>query len=451
MTQDARQRMTQASPQLLRSYRKHYPTAVRGEGVYLWDSEGKRYLDFSSSAVVSFVGHGVPKIAEAIGAQAKQLEFAHSSQFIAEVAEQFARELLDFLGPAYRDASVFFTSGGSEAVETAMKLARQYQVETGNASRTQIFSRKQSYHGATIGAMAVSGNLRRREIYRPLLREFVHVGTPYCYRCPYDSQDCAEKYAAELEQALAANREQVAAFIFEPLSGATLGAAVPPNGYLERIHRICANNGVLAIADEVMTGMGRTGRPIACNHWGVTPDIVVLGKGLAAGYCPLGAVVARRNIVDAIVGGSGALVHGFTYNAHAVSAAAGRAVLKLICERRLVEAADDSGSGPARHLKGALQRLLELSCVGDVRGMGLMWGVEFVKDRPTKAPFPADDHFAAHVARNCMERGVLVYPMQGCVDGDRGDHIMIAPPATITTQEIDEALALIHDAIARSL
>ncbi len=449
MTEDAQPRVTQSSPLLLRSYRKHYPRAVRGEGVYLWDSEGNRYLDFSSSAVVSFIGHGAPEVAHAIGAQAKQLEFVHSSQFVAEVAEQFARELLDFLGPAYRDASVFFTSGGSEAVETAMKLARQYQVETGNSSRTQIFSRKQSYHGATIGAMAVSGNLKRREIYRPMLREFVHVGTPYCYRCPYGCQDCAEKYAAELEQALAAHREQVAAFIFEPLSGATLGAAVPPDGYLERIHRICADHGVLTIADEVMTGMGRTGRPLACNHWGVTPDIVVLGKGLAAGYSPLGAVVARRNIVDAIVAGSGVLVHGFTYNAHPVSVAAGRAVLKLICERRLVEAADDSGNGAGRHLKGAIQRLLELPRVGDVRGMGLMWGVELVADRSTKTPFPAGDNFAARVAQSCMAAGVLVYPTQGCVDGARGDHIMIAPPATITVEEIDEAIAIIHKAISQ--
>ena len=450
MTKDARQPAAPESSLLLRSYRKHYPTAVRGEGVYLWDSEGNRYLDFSSSSVVSFIGHGVPEIADAIAAQAKQLEFVHSSQFISEVAEQFAGELLDFLGPAYSDAAVYFTSGGSEAVETAIKLARQYQLEIGNVSRTQIFSRKHSYHGATLGAMAVSGNLKRREIYRPMLREFVHVSTPYCYRCAYDCQDCAEKYAAELERALAAHQEQVAAFIFEPLSGATLGAAVPPNGYLERIHRICADNGVLTIADEVMTGMGRTGRPLACDHWGLTPDIVVLGKGLAAGYCPLGAVVARRKIVDAIVAGSGALVHGFTYNAHSVSAAAGKAVLQLIRKRHLVQAADDSHNGPAHHLKDALHRLRDLPCVGDVRGLGLMWGVEFIADRSTKAPFPAGDNFAAQVARNCMAGGVLVYPMQGCVDGDRGDHIMIAPPATITPQEIDDAVTVIHEAIARS-
>jgi adenosylmethionine-8-amino-7-oxononanoate aminotransferase len=200
-----------------------------------------------------------------------------------------------------------------------------------------------------------------------------------------------------------------------------------------------------------MTGMGRTGRPLACNHWGVAPDIIVLGKGLAAGYCPLGAVVARRNVIDAVRAGSGALVHGFTYNAHSVSTAAGSTVLKLIRKRRLVEAADDSGSGPARHLKSALQRLFELPCVGDIRGKGVMWGVEFVADRPTKTPFSAADNFGARVAENCMARGVLVYPTQGCVDGYQGDHIMIAPPAIITTQEIDDAVTLIQDSIAVSI
>lgn len=435
------------SPLLLRSYRKHYPTAVRGEGVYLWDSGGKRYLDFSASAVVNFIGHGVRDVADAIALQAKQLEFVHSSQFVTEAAERFASELLEFLGPAYREAAVFFTSGGSEAVETALKLARQYHVEMGNNSRSRIFSRKQSYHGATFGAMAVSGNAKRREIYRPMLEEFVHVGTPYCYRCPYLCSDCAQKYAEELEQALAAHPEQVAAFIYEPLSGATLGAAVPPEGYLRCIHEICTRHGVLTITDEVMTGMGRTGRSLACDHWGVTPDIVVLGKGLASGYAPLGAVVARKKIVEAIRNGSGVLVHGFTYNAHSISVAAGRAVLNIIRERQLVRAADVAGSGPARHLKNALARLLALQCVGDVRGMGLMWGVEFVTDRATKEPFHVDQDFAGRVMQACIDRGVLLYPMQGCVDGYRGDHVMIAPPATITTEEIDNAVEQVMEAV----
>lgn len=281
-----------------------------------------------------------------------------------------------------------------------------------------------------------------------MLREFVHVGIPYCYRCEYDCDKCAVKYAAELDEALTANRDEVAAFILEPLSGATLGAAVPPDGYLQRAHEICARQGVLTIADEVMTGMGRTGRPLACEHWAVTPDIVVLGKGLTSGYAPLGAVVARRHVVDAIANGSGALVHGFTYNAHAVSAAAGRAVLAYMRQKELVAAADDAGSGPAAHLKDALRQLLELPHVGDVRGMGLMWGVEFVRDRATKEPFPADQNFAGRVAEACMKRGVLVYASQGCVDGYRGDHVMIGPPAVISREQIDEALQQIMRAVA---
>jgi adenosylmethionine-8-amino-7-oxononanoate aminotransferase len=386
-----------------------------------------------------------------MAAQAKQLDFVHSTQFITDTAEGFARELLEFLGPRYRDAAVFFTSGGSEAVETALKLARQYQVETGNNSRSQVFSRKQSYHGATIGAMAVSGNAQRREIYRPMLKEFVQVGTPYCYRCPYRCSDCAEKHAAELEEALVAHQNQVAAFIYEPISGATLGAAVPPPGYLQRIHEICFQHRVLTIADEVMTGMGRTGQPLACDHCDLTPDIVVLGKGLASGYAPLGAVVAEKKIVDAIANGSSALVHGFTYNGHPISVAAGRAVLKIIRERQFVAAAHDNGSGPARHLKSAIRRLLELQYVGDVRGIGLMWGVEFVRDRSTKEPFPGERHFAQRVAQACTARGVLVYPVQGCVDGHCGDHIMIAPPAVITAAQIDDAIERVGDALRDSL
>lgn len=442
------QRREAESSLLLRSYRKRYPTAVRGEGIYLWDSEGRRYTDFASSAVVSFIGHGVPEVASTMAQQATRLEFVHSSQFIAEPAERFARELLEFLGSAYRDASVFFTSGGSEAVETALKLARQYQVELGHVSRTQVFSRRQSYHGATLGAMAVSGNLKRREIYLPMLREFVHVGIPYCYRCAYGCDNCAAKYAAELDDALTAHPDQTAAFIFEPLSGATLGAAVPPPTYLQQVRDICARHGVLTMADEVMTGVGRTGRPLACDHWGVTPDIVVLGKGLASGYAPLGAVVARRHVVDAIANGSGTLVHGFTYNAHPVSVAAGSAVLSLIRDQHLVEAADDSASGPAAHLKSELQKLREVPCVGDVRGMGLLWGVEFVLDRSTKEPFPAGANFAGRIAEACTKRGLLVYPMQGCVDGYRGDHVMIAPPAIITPGQIDEALDQLKQAIS---
>ena len=433
-----------------RSFRKHYPTAVRGEGVFIWDQQGKKYVDFASSAVVNFIGHGVRAVHEAMAAQAHSLEFVHSSQFVSEAAEGFAAELLDFLGAAYRDAAVFFTSGGSEAVESALKLARQYQVETGSTARHEIISRRQSYHGATLGAMAVSGNVKRKAIYGPMLKEFAQVGIPYCYRCKYGCNECARRYAEELDQVLSERAGNVAAFIYEPVSGATLGAAAPPGGYLRQAHEACAGRGVLTIADEVMTGMGRTGRALATQHAGVTPDIVVLAKGLSSGYAPLGAVVAGRKVVDAIANGSGVLVHGFTYSGHPTSAAAGRAVLKVIREERLVEAADDQGSGPATHLKHSLTRLRELECVGDVRGIGLMWALEFVKDRATKEPFPSALDFAGKVAQACMERGVVVYPMQGCVDGYQGDHVMIAPPAVISDAEIDFAIEQVTKAITQA-
>jgi adenosylmethionine-8-amino-7-oxononanoate aminotransferase len=498
------------TPVLRRSFRKAYPSAVRGEGVYVWDAEGKRYLDFSGSAAVNFIGHGVREIGEAMAEQARQLEFVHTSQFTTPVAEEFAQELLDFAGEhfsreRFAGGAVYFTSGGSESVETALKLARQYQVEIGETKRYQILSRNQSYHGSTLGALAVSGNKKRREIYLPMVREFEHVGIPYCYRCAFDCTDscynCGQQYAAELERAIEAANGSVAGFIFEPMSGATLGAVVPPPGYLAAVADICRRHGVLLIADEVMTGMGRTGRNFAAEHWQVAPDILITAKGLSSGYAPLGAVIASRKVVDAIAGGtaggqecplhtgSGAFLHGFTYNAHPISVAAGRAVLRRIREQDLVHAASsEAGRAPSGAkaassqapdsttkvvpfhentfhentgrtnsaanetvglaLKTALESLRDLDAVGDVRGLGLLWGVEFVANKKSKAPFPAADNFAGRVGAACARRGLLVYPMQGCVDGTAGDHLLIAPPAVITREEIAWAVQQLRDSIA---
>ena len=258
------------------------------------------------------------------------------------IAEEYARELIEFAGENFRGGAVYFTCGGSEAVETALKLARQYQVETGQGKRYQVLSRTQSYHGSTLGALSVSGNRRRREIYLPMVREFDHVGIPYCYRCNYDCTDgcrnCGLEYAAELERAIESHDGEVAGFIFEPVSGATLGAVVPPPGYLQKIAEVCRRHGVLLIADEVMTGMGRTGRNFAIEHWDVAPDILIAAKGLSSGYAPLGAVIATKKVVDGIA--SGAFLHGFTYNAHPISVAAGRAVLHHLQRQELVHAAD---------------------------------------------------------------------------------------------------------------
>ena len=415
--------------------------AVRGEGVHVWDADQKQYLDLAGSAAVNFIGHGVPEISAAMAEQAAKLEFVHTSQFTTPVAEEYAAELLAFAGDHFRGGAVYFTCGGSESIETALKLARQYQVEIGEPARHQILSRQQSYHGSTLGALSVSGNKRRREMYLPMVREFPHVGMPYCYRCNFDCSDgchnCGQQYAAELEGAIEASSGQAAGFIFEPVSGATLGAVVPPPGYLQLIAEICRRQGVLLIADEVMTGMGRTGRNFAVEHWNLRPDILVAAKGLSSGYAPLGAVIASRKVVEAIAAGSGAFLHGFTYNAHPMSLAAGRAVLLYIKERKLVEAADSSRPGtPASYFKQALESLVKENAVGEVRGIGLLWAVEFVADKASKRPFPPEQNFAGRVGAAAMKRGLLVYPMQGSVDGISGDHLLLAPPAIITPAQI---------------
>ena len=384
--------------------------------------------------------------------QAGRIEFVHSSQFTTPVAEEYAVELLAFAGENFRGGGVYFTSGGSEAIEAALKLARQYQVEVGQTERSQIISRDQSYHGSTLGAVAVSRNKRRREIYRPMIREFASVSAPYCYRCAYDCSDgcfnCGQGYAKEVEQAIADTEGKAAGVILEPVSGATLGAVVPPRRYLEKIVEICRSNGVLLIADEVMTGMGRTGRNFAVDHWKVAPDILVTAKGLSSGYAPLGAVVISQKVVEAIATGSGSFIHGFTYSGHPISLAAGRAVLNYMTRMRMVEAADsDSAGSVAAGLHERLGTLSGLNSVGDVRGIGLLWAIEFVSDKSTKAPFPVETNFAGRVAQAAADRGLLVYPVQGCVDGDRGDHILIAPPAMISSSQIAEATNHLANAI----
>jgi adenosylmethionine-8-amino-7-oxononanoate aminotransferase len=441
---------------LRRSFRKDFPSAVRGEGVHLWDSVGNKYLDLAGSAAVNFIGHGVPEISAAMAEQAAKLEFVHTSQFTTLVAEEYAEELLAFAGEHFRGGAVYFTCGGSESIETALKLARQYQVEIGQATRHQILSRQQSYHGSTLGALSVSGNKRRREMYLPMVREFPHVGMPYCCRCAFDCTDdcrnCGQQYAAELERAIESTHGEAAAFVFEPVSGATLGAVVPPPGYLQAVAEICRRHGVLLIADEVMTGMGRTGRNFAVEHWSVTPDILVAAKGLSSGYAPLGAVLASKRVVDAIASGSGAFLHGFTYNAHPISLAAGRAVLRYLYKEKLVAAADSNRAGtPAAQFKQSLESLRHEEAVGDVRGIGLLWAVEFVADKSSKRPFPPQQNFAGRVAAATLKRGLLVYPMQGSVDGISGDHLLLAPPAIIAAHQIMWAEEQLRAAVLEAL
>src|SRR5258708_16691300 len=387
--------------------------------------------------------------------QARQLEFVHGSQFTTPVAEEYANELLEFAGGGFSGGAVYFCCGGSEAVETALKLARQYQVEVGENQRSEIISRDQSYHGATLGAVAVSRNKRRREIYRPMVREFATVSAPYCYRCAYDCTDgcfnCGQEYATEVEQAIADSDDRVAAVIREPVSGATLGAVVPPRGYLEKVAEICKHNDVLLIADEVMSGMGRTGRHFAVDHSGVTPDILVTAKGLASGYAPLGGGILSKRGLDAIASGSGSFIKRCPYSPHPISLAPGRAVLNYRQRTKLVEAADSERAGSvATGLKENLEQLRSLDSVGDVRGIGLLWAVEFVSNKATQAPFAVEPNFYGRVAQAATERGLLVYPGQGCADADRGDHILIAPPAIISADQVSWACDQLGTAIEQA-
>jgi adenosylmethionine-8-amino-7-oxononanoate aminotransferase len=431
-----------------RNFLKAYPRAVRGEGCFIYTAEGQRYLDASGGAAVVTIGHGVAEIANAMAAQAARLAYVHSSQFQTAVAENLAERILA-LAPRemHKSGRVYFTSGGSEATETALKLARQYWIERGQPKRFRILSRLQSYHGSTLGALSVSGNVRRREPFAPMLSEWGHIPPCYCYRCPFGLKypECNVDCADELDRALTRDgSKDVAAFIFEPVVGATLGAVSPPEGYVQRIAEICHRHGILLIADEIMSGMGRTGRPFAVEHWGVSPDLILVGKGIASGYAPLGAVIAAGNVVDALSHGSGTFLHGFTYNSHPVAAAAGNAVLDVIEREKLFARVEPAGA----ELCAALEPLKKFSVVGDIRGQGLLYGIEFIRDPQTREPFPADARIGARIQADALEAGVMTYPTQGCVDGQRGDHLLIAPPFTITSQMIQMIAHALEVAIA---
>jgi adenosylmethionine-8-amino-7-oxononanoate aminotransferase len=431
-----------------RNFLKAYPQAVRGQGCFIFTAGGQRFLDASGGAAVVTIGHGIPEIGRAMAEQATQLAYAHTSQFHTEPAEKLAHRLLALAPRGMRDQSrVYFTSGGSEAAETALKLARQYWLERGEKKRYRVVSRSQSYHGASLGALSVSGNVRRREPFAPMLHEWGHIAPCCCYRCPLGLEypscnvDCADELDRLLERE---GSEDVAAFIFEPVVGATLGAVAPPEGYAQRIAEICRRHNILLIADEVMSGMGRTGKPFAVEHWGVSPDMILVGKGIASGYAPLGAVIVAGHVAQAISRGSGTFLHGFTYNAHPVATAAGNAVLDYIEREHLFERVEPIG----RDLRAALETLRQYSVVGDVRGKGLLFAVEIVRDAKTREPFPADAHMAARIQEDALEAGVITYPMQGCVDGVRGDHILIAPPYTFTPAMIQMLAAGLDRAFA---
>jgi adenosylmethionine-8-amino-7-oxononanoate aminotransferase len=445
-------RMTEKTPLFPRSFRKSFPIAVRGEGSWIIDQSGRRFLDAAGQAAVINIGHGVSEIGDAMAAQASEIAFAHTTQFHSKAAENLASRLLALATPNFREGRVYFTSGGSEATETAIKLARQYHLESGQAARYRVVSRRQSYHGSTLGAMTVSGNVARRAPYQPLLAEWGHVAPCFCYHCPFDKKfpDCATACADDLSTLLGQRQNEpssVAAFIFEPVVGATLGAAVPPDSYVQRIAEICHEHKILLIADEIMSGMGRTGKPFAVQHWKVEPDIILVGKGIASGYAPLGAVLVAPHIAAAFEQGSGAFQHGFTYQAHPVATAAGNAVLDYLELRKLF----DRVVPAAQTLRAALAPLESHRHVGEIRGLGLLLGIEFVKDKSTREPFPKEQYIAERVRQAALDERVLVYPTQGCVDGQRGDHILLAPPFIITQQECAQVADALQSALHKVL
>lgn len=419
-----------------------YAEAVRGEGVYLYDTGGRRYLDGSGGALVVTVGHGVAEIVEAIREQATRVAYVHGTEFTSAPVEGLAVELAK--RAPVEDARLYLVAGGSEATETAIKLTRQYHLARGESRRHKVIFRWPSYHGATLGALAVSGRPTLRARFAPLLADLPHIPAPYAYRCalsgcgPACSLECARALERKIQDE---GPETVAAFIAEPVIGASAGAVAPPPDYYRIVRETCDRHGLLFIADEVMCGMGRTGRWFAIEYWDVRPDILTAGKGLTSGYTPGGAVLARGEIVE-VVKSAGGFPHGFTYSHHPVVAAAGLAVLRYVERHGLVHRAEVQG----RHLQDRLQQLRDLPAVGDVRGLGLLAAVEIVQDRQEKRPYPPERHMAQTIQQEALRRGLVVYAAGGQVDG-AGDLLMIGPPLIVERGQIDELVSTLREAI----
>ncbi len=426
------------------------PIAVGGEGVFLIDSEGKRYLDGSGGAAVSCLGHGDRDVTEAIKAQLDRLAFAHTGFLTSEPAEALADLLIEH-APGDLDR-VYFVSGGSEATEAAIKLARQYWVEKGQPQRSRLIARRQSYHGNTIGALSAGGNEWRRQQFGPLLLDVSHIAPCYEYR-ERGEDETAEEYGLRAANALRDEIERlgpdtVMAFMAEPVVGATSGAVPPAPGYFRRIRQICDEYGILLILDEVMCGMGRTGTLFACEQDGIAPDILCIAKGLGAGYQPIGAMLCSKEIYDAIAQGSGFFQHGHTYIGHPVATAAGLAVVRAILNRGLMPQVQRKG----RALQSALEsRFGQHPHVGDIRGRGLFRGIELVADRATKAPFDPSLRIAARLKKAAFARGLICYPMSGTIDGKHGDHVLLAPPFIISDAEMGMLVDRLADAVEEVL
>jgi len=422
------------------------PVAVGGEGIYLRDGAGKEYIDASGGAAVSCLGHNDPDVRRAIHEQVDRIAYAHTSFFTTEIAEALADNLIT--GAPKGLSHVYFVSGGSEAVETALKMARQYFVERGEPQRRYFIARDQSFHGNTIGALSTGGNLGRRRMFAPILLDVKHIEPCFSYRRKRadESEEAYGLRAAEaLETAInEVGAENVIAFVAETVAGATAGAVPPAPGYFKRIREICDHHGILLILDEVMCGMGRTGTLHACEQEGIAPDLMTIAKGLGGGYQPIGATLLSQRIFDAFSQGSGFFHHGHTYMGHPVACAAALAVQQVIARRKLLDNVKDMGAQLTRRLS---ERFGNHPFVGDIRGRGLFQAIELVADRGSKTPFDPGLKLNTRVKKEAMSRGLMVYPAGGTADGIAGDHVLIAPPFIVTAQNIEAIVERLGDAV----
>jgi adenosylmethionine-8-amino-7-oxononanoate aminotransferase len=433
--------------QVFRDFQKIYPVITRGKGVFLYDQAGREYLDAVGGIAVVNVGHAVPEIIAAMTEQAQRVAFVHGGSFANEPAMALAEELATWTPPGLRH--VLLLSGGSEATETAMKLARQYHLERGRATKYRVISRWTSYHGNTIGALSMSGRTTWRGEFVPYLQNFPKIHPPYCYRCPYGKTypGCQVACADDLERVITLEGpDSIAAFIAEPVIGTSATGVTPPPEYYPRIREICDKYDVLFIADEVITGIGRTGKNFGIEHWGVIPDMITTAKALSSGYSPLAAVILHDKVYNAMARGSARTTQGFTYSGHPLSAAVGLAVLRYLKAHDLVGNAARIG----RVLLERLTTLKKYPIVGDVRGTGLLLGLEFVADQATKRPFPPSAEVTQRIVEATLEEGVVVVPgMSGLIDGVAGDHIQISPPYIFTEANVEQLVGALEKAIQR--
>jgi adenosylmethionine-8-amino-7-oxononanoate aminotransferase len=445
--------MTAASPPtriLHRQTAQRPPLATGAHGVFITDAQGRSYIDASGGAAVSCLGHAHPEVLAAMHAQLDRLAYAHTSFFTTQAAEELADVLVQ--GAPAGTSHAYFVSGGSEAMEAALKMARQYFVEAGQPQRRHFIARRQSYHGNTLGALAVGGNAMRRSQFAPLLIDVTHVAPCYEYRERHDGES-AEAYGRRLVRELAdavdrLGGENVIAFVAETVGGATQGALTPVPGYLQGVRELCQRHGILLILDEVMCGMGRCGTLHACEAEGVVPDLLVIAKGLGGGYQPIGAVLAQAHVVDAFAKGSGLFQHGHTYIGHAMACAAALAVQRVIRRDGLVQRVQQQGRGLRQRLRTAFG---DHPQVGDIRGRGLFQAIELVADRSTKAPFDPALKLHARIKASAMAEGLMVYPMGGTIDGRHGDHVLLAPPFIVSDEQLDQIVQRLGRAVGSAL